>query len=369
MMKSVQILIVIACLLAAACQKRKYQPDLVKLGDEEIYCSGDFGGKPITLKIGTDGYYCYASYQQRPDSFYVFEGELRKYECNPCVEALRVELADYKQRLPGASVEVDSSLRAGNRHFIPGVSKPVTLQFMSRSNKAVSYVRWNINNGPSLPDSNMRFEFTQPGVQTVSLTVRTNGGCESMITNKIFIGENGVFASEIVAGSPQNNSAQFSPMITGGKPPYKYTWNFGDGSTSDLPSPTHNYQYAGSYPVKLQIQDADNHICESNLIYVTANDWSSCSVNMSVSYAGSRNVLPNGVKVQWKDKSNVTFRSDSVAQPADSYFDVVKSEPYEPNERGEAGRLLTIRFNVLLSDGTRKVWFKSESTAIAVTYK
>jgi hypothetical protein len=358
------------CLLAAACQKRKYPEEKVQLEKEDIFCDGYINGEPVNLKIGADGYYCYSSYKQGTDSIYLFEAELRKFDCQPCPRSFRVELSDYRQRLPGSSVPVDSALRVGGRYFIPGLPKAYFLRFASHANKEVASVRWMLSNGAYSQDSAMSCEFAQPGAQTVSLTVRTTNNCESMVVNRIFVGgESGLFACTVKTESLQINNSQFRPVIIGGRAPFHYTWYFGDGSTSNLAEPTHNYQWAGSYPVKLRIEDAENHACESNYIHIAGNDPSSCAANMSLSRTGSRNTTLNGVKLQWTDQSNAVLRSDSVAQPAGSYFEVVSSQPYEANERGEAGRLLTLRFNVLLSDGSRKVWFKSENTTVAVTYK
>ncbi len=104
MMKSTTLWILGLCLLATACHKRKYPEDKIQFGEEAIYFNGSFGDEPIALKIGTEGYYCYSSYQQMADSVYVFEGELKKYDCNPCPLSLHVLLSDYRQRIPGASV-------------------------------------------------------------------------------------------------------------------------------------------------------------------------------------------------------------------------------------------------------------------------
>lgn len=369
-MKSKVIFILAVSLLAAACEKRKYPEEKVQLEKEDIYFTGSVGAEPIALKIGTEGYYCYSSYKQRADSIYMFEAELKKFNCNPCSSSLKLELSDYRQRLPGQAVPVDSALRTGGRIFLPGLPRANKVRFVSLSNKEVVSLNWKLSNGFSSQDSIISCEFAQPGPQTVSLTVRTKGNCESMVVNKIFIGgEKGLFAAGITNEPLQNNNSQFRTSIIGGTPPFRYTWNFGDGSISTLDSPTHDYQWAGSYPVKLRIEDAENHVCESNYIHVAGNDKSSCAANMSLSHTGSKNVFLNGVKIQWTDQSNVVLRSDSVAQPTDSYFEIINSQSYAANERGEAGQLLTVRFNVLLSNGNRKVWFKSESAALAVTYK
>jgi hypothetical protein len=370
-MNSKLILILGISILAAACQKRKYPEDKVQVEKETIYLDGSVDNEPLALKIGTDGYYCYSSYKQTPDSVYLFTGELKKYDCNPCPRSLRVELSDYRVSAPGSSVETGMSFRNGSRNFIPALTKINTVRFTSISNKVVASQKWKVSNGFTSQDAVMNCDFGQPGPQTVSLTVRTTGNCESMVVNTIYISREGdLFACSITSSTLQgNNNSEFTPGITGGTPPFRYTWYFGDGATSTQSVSSHSYTWPGSYPVKLRIEDANNHLCESNFIHVAGNDQSSCAANISLSYAGSRTALLNGVRLQWTDQSNVVLRSDSVDQPAESYFEVVKSEAFEPNEKGEAGQLLTLRFNVLLANGNRRIWFKSENTAIAVSYK
>ena len=358
------------CVLAAACQKRKYADEEVQLKKEDIYMTGSIGNEPVSLKIGTDGYYCYSSHQQRSDSIYVFEGELKKFDCNPCPLSLKVELSDYRKRLLGAAVSVDSALRTGSRNFIPGMPRINTVRFVAHSNMDVSSITWNLSNGKTSKDAIFSCEFEQQGVHTISLTVLTKNNCESRVVNKIFAGgESGLFACSVAAELVQNNTSEFKPTITGGKAPYSYTWSFGDGTTSTSFSPTHDYQWAGSYPVKLQVRDSENNSCESNYTHIAGNDNSSCAANISLSNTGSRNAFLDGVKIQWTDQSNVVLKSDNIGQPTESYFEIINSQAFAPNEKGEAGRLLTLRFNVLLSDGSRKVWFKSDNTAIVVSYK
>lgn len=57
----------------------------------------------------------------------------------------------------------------------------------------------------------------------------------------------------------------FTPGVTqtitfinqsGGQPPLNYSWDFGDGTTSDAASPTHQYDAAGSYEVRLVVDNA-----------------------------------------------------------------------------------------------------------------
>lgn len=49
----------------------------------------------------------------------------------------------------------------------------------------------------------------------------------------------------------------FQANVTGGTPPYLYSWNFGDGSAnSKLPSPVHTYRVWGLSTVNLTVTDA-----------------------------------------------------------------------------------------------------------------
>ena len=47
----------------------------------------------------------------------------------------------------------------------------------------------------------------------------------------------------------------FTPHVSGGNPPYVYSWSFGDGQISARANPVHTYLRAGNYRVALQITD------------------------------------------------------------------------------------------------------------------
>jgi hypothetical protein len=47
----------------------------------------------------------------------------------------------------------------------------------------------------------------------------------------------------------------FNPVVSGGFQPYSYEWDFGDGSTSTDPQPSHVYKSDGTYTVNLKVTD------------------------------------------------------------------------------------------------------------------
>ncbi len=51
----------------------------------------------------------------------------------------------------------------------------------------------------------------------------------------------------------------FHGMVTGGKPPYTWHWDFGDSNTSTDQSPMYTYNTTGIYPIHLTVTDTGGH--------------------------------------------------------------------------------------------------------------
>jgi len=54
----------------------------------------------------------------------------------------------------------------------------------------------------------------------------------------------------------QPGTVSFTSSITGGVPPYRYAWAFGDGATSSDANPVHTYSAPGGYRVAFVVTDA-----------------------------------------------------------------------------------------------------------------
>jgi hypothetical protein len=50
----------------------------------------------------------------------------------------------------------------------------------------------------------------------------------------------------------------FNAILVGGTPPYTYSWNFGDNTTSNQAAPIHYYALPGSYAITLTVLDSQN---------------------------------------------------------------------------------------------------------------
>jgi len=62
----------------------------------------------------------------------------------------------------------------------------------------------------------------------------------------------------------------FRSSAYGGKPPYKYRWDFGDGGSSEEPQPQHRYDMPGGFVASLTITDANGVQKKSETMGITA---------------------------------------------------------------------------------------------------
>ncbi|MCI4372058.1 MAG: PQQ-binding-like beta-propeller repeat protein [Thermoplasmata archaeon] len=68
------------------------------------------------------------------------------------------------------------------------------------------------------------------------------------------------------SGTPQSET--FAVAVSGGLPPYSYSWNFGDGGTSNLPNPSHTFGAAGTFEVSVNVTDLAGNVTSDHLVVV-----------------------------------------------------------------------------------------------------
>ncbi|MEO7088084.1 MAG: PKD domain-containing protein, partial [Bacteroidia bacterium] len=116
---------------------------------------------------------------------------------------------------------------------------------------------WNFGDGGTASTQNTTHTYATSGTFTVTLTVTSNGGCTNTVTNTItvFPSPTALFTATNVC---LNNTSTFTDAstvsigtITG------WSWNFGDGNTSIIQSPTHTYAASGVYVVSLTVTSSN----------------------------------------------------------------------------------------------------------------
>lgn len=126
---------------------------------------------------------------------------------------------------------------------------PLIVNFSNTSTGAISY-QWSLGNGNNSSLTNPSSSYTNPGTYTVLLIATSATGLKDSASINITILGDPVanFSAAATAVCEDNNNIQFTNLSAGAN---AFIWDFGDGSSSNLQNPIHNYTSAGTYNVKL----------------------------------------------------------------------------------------------------------------------
>ncbi len=136
----------------------------------------------------------------------------------------------------------------------------------------------NFTNNPVTPTANSVLNVTtsssvNPGKYELTI-VGEGGGKENSVKVELEIEPSSCpdFKVKINAEPEQGNSpleVKFSSEIDGNNDDYRYLWNFGDGESSTEKNPSHIFRKAGTYKVKLDVENScGNNVTDTKVIKV-----------------------------------------------------------------------------------------------------
>lgn len=132
---------------------------------------------------------------------------------------------------------------------------PRTVSFTNLSTPNVTggvTYSWDFGDGTTSTAINPTHTYTQQGSFAVTLVVTNSSGCTKVLSKPNYIQ---MTAKPTAGFTATNTGSCFAPLVTSfsntSVGATSYQWNFGDGATSTQASPTHTYNAAGSYTVRL----------------------------------------------------------------------------------------------------------------------
>ncbi|MCZ2276421.1 MAG: PKD domain-containing protein [Bacteroidia bacterium] len=132
---------------------------------------------------------------------------------------------------------------------------PLSVSFITQNTGVGHSYLWDFGDGQTSAQQYPVHSYGGNGVFTTSLTVTSMYGCSSTLSlpNQVVVNNTDAsFYVDVTSGCPPLK-VLFTPNSTGSN--VTYLWNFGDGQTSNLQSPTHLYQSSGSYIPSLTVTD------------------------------------------------------------------------------------------------------------------
>ena len=145
---------------------------------------------------------------------------------------------------------------------------------------------WTFGDGTTSADANPAHIYNDMGVYDVSLIVENQAGCtdELVMTELVTVDKiEPFFIPQVTDCTTQEVS--FTNASTAYDTNLSYLWNFGDGSTSAIASPSHSYLLAGNYTVCLTVENSwgcSEQICDDinfqplTADFVADNTYKSC---------------------------------------------------------------------------------------------
>ncbi|MEE2700047.1 MAG: PKD domain-containing protein [Bacteroidota bacterium] len=158
---------------------------------------------------------------------------------------------------PIANIDINTSNIGCISHYV---------EFLDISQGADSITEWFWDFGEG-GNSNLQhptYTYLSDGAYTVSLLVKDVNSCQDLVTLPDYIKTDhkpiANFSADVLFSCNTNELVSFNDLSIGNN--LSYFWDFGDGLTSNLSSPTHNYT-SGVYTVSLIV---NNGLCSDTII-------------------------------------------------------------------------------------------------------
>ena len=144
----------------------------------------------------------------------------------------------------------------------------------------LSNISGTISSNSILQDPMFAINSADTFIVCLTSTINNSGAmqtcivCDTLIWNSAWVSYsmgNSVLISDFIADTVcLGTSTNFTNLSVGGTPPYMYLWDFGDGTTSTAPNPSHLYVMCGIYNVSLIVVDA-NGLSDTSINSVVVN--------------------------------------------------------------------------------------------------
>ena len=187
--------------------------------------------------------------------------------------------------------------------------------FSTATGAQITSWNWKFGDGTSSTLQNPTHEYAAPGMYEVCLSIRavspSGKVCEAVFCTKVTILGNSdclaVAKFDWKASANNAKKIEFKDLsIATGAQITGWSWKFGDGTTSTLQNPTHEYATPGMYQVCLSIRavSADGKVCEAS--YCTRIRVLPSLDCLAVAKFDWKASLANAKKIEFKDLSVAT---------------------------------------------------------------
>jgi PKD repeat protein len=109
-------------------------------------------------------------------------------------------------------------------------------------------------------EQNPTYVYDKEGKYTATLTVYSDGETATDTADVTVLGIDELIVDLTDTSTVTGTETWFTASVSGGKKPYSYLWEFGDGETSTDANPSHVYDSVGKYTVSLTVTDSNDKV-------------------------------------------------------------------------------------------------------------
>lgn len=348
--------VLFAALWLAACQKPDIPDDIDDTPEFSVSFESDSSAQ--TLTAGLDGRYLFTSFDRDGFDVVTMRGAFADSHC-PNADCPGTFTFEFRNFEPGAVVELDSGVIAPGFYAYKQSAGDTTvishLQFSALTTAPDGNYFWKIYQQSQLVTESGAASFSHNFLNLTPLDIRLdyssdNGFISSSTRNYLFDQSDcpGVSIIAVPDSLLAPNGYRLTAEVTSGPGAIQFQWNTGSvDSTFVVDSVSLTTVYAvtvtssnGCTASALALNiGAGGEINESPGIVVERSD--SISINDELQLGR--------VALQWiQPETGQILRSDLGQQPSDSYFQVLESAFYEPNENGEKTSWMRVQFRCRL---------------------
>jgi PKD repeat protein len=140
---------------------------------------------------------------------------------------------------------------------------PLSVSFTSTVTGGLGPYRyaWTFGDQGTSTDPSPVHSYEASGEYQVNVVVTDSGDAQAFAS--AFVTVVAPIAADLSVNAASGTvplSVSFSATASGGRPPYSFAWDFGDGGTSTTQNPSHTYQDPGTYVARVTVTDEQGQI-------------------------------------------------------------------------------------------------------------
>ncbi len=153
---------------------------------------------------------------------------------------------------------------------------PLTVNFTDQSTNNPTSWSWDFGDGGTSTAQNPSHTYNNAGTYTVKLTATNDCGSDTQTKVDYITVTSGTCNAPVAdfTGSPTSGDAPLTVSFTDQSTnnPTSWSWDFGDGGTSTAQNPSHTYNNAGTYTVKLTATNDCGSNTKTKVDYITVTE-------------------------------------------------------------------------------------------------